>query len=318
MPTCEGYKDGVISLSGFGGTKPYTYSTDNINFNNTVGFANLPEGSYTFYIKDANACLNDTTIKLTGYPHILYNNVDVKDPSCFGFKDGMITLNMAGGVPPFTYQLTGGATQTDNHFDSLKQGTYAIRIKDSKGCYKDTTIMLLQPDKLVLKTTVIPNDCEGLDDGGGVEVTVTGGTQPYSYLWTTNPPNTASGIHGISNGKYLVYVHDDHSCQDSALALVAYDNCCKPFIPDAFTPNGDGRNDVYRVMFKGDMKLIGFSIFNRFGQRVFYTTDTKASWDGTFNGIKQDMGTYMYYIKAICGNKGDNVVEFKGDVTLIR
>ena len=66
------------------------------------------------------------------------------------------------------------------------------------------------------------------------------------------------------------------------------------------------------------MKLIHLSIYNRYGQRVYFSIYPDEGWDGTFNGVPQEMGTYIYFIKAICGSKGDNVVELKGDLTLIR
>jgi gliding motility-associated-like protein len=97
-----------------------------------------------------------------------------------------------------------------------------------------------------------------------------------------------------------------------------YDNCCKPFIPDAFTPNNDGKNDKARILFKGDLTLKLFSIFNRFGEVVFTTNDINDGWDGIYNGELQDIGTYNYYIKAICGNSSNNEVEYKGTITLIR
>jgi gliding motility-associated-like protein len=158
----------------------------------------------------------------------------------------------------------------------------------------------------------------GVDNGGGVKAVVTGGTAPYTYLWSTTPVQTADNITGMPNGPYVVYVTDAKNCRDTASALVAYDNCCKPFIPDAFTPNADGRNDKFHVLWKGDIQLLNFSVYNRYGQRIFYTTSTEAGWDGTWNSQPQDLGTYFYYIKMICGNGGDNVLEYKGDVTLIR
>src|SRR6202012_3327084 len=102
---------------------------------------------------------------------------------------------------------------------------------------------------------------------------------------------------------------------------VTYDDCCSPFIPDAFTPNNDGNNDIFKILFKGDMKIIVFSVYNRFGQVVFNlanTADLNQGWDGKLYGTPAEMGTYYYFAKLICGNKGDHIIELKGDVTLIR
>src|SRR5205807_2298256 len=99
------------------------------------------------------------------------------------------------------------------------------------------------------------------------------------------------------------------------LTPIVYDDCCKPFIPDAFTPNGDGKNDLFRVRFKGDMKLINLSIYNRYGQRVYYSIYIDQGWDGTYNNTPQDMGTYDYYLKAVCGNKSDHIITQHGNLT---
>ncbi len=319
QPTCEGFKDGVVSIVGVGGVTPYLYSTDNVTFNTVNGFAGLAEGSYTYYVKDSNNCKYDTTFSLVGYPHIRYT-VDITDASCWGYKDGKITFAVTGGVPPFQYhQITGDKPwQTSPTFDSLKMSSYAFQIKDSKNCVKDTTLFVDQPDLLQVRTLVTPNNCEGYDTEGGVRTEVTGGTTDYKYLWSNTPASTTPEITGMANGRYTVYVTDAHNCKDSSKVIVAYDNCCKPFIPNAFSPNGDGKNDKFRISLKGDMTLKTFIITNRYGQILFSTTDLSQGWDGVFNGRPQELGTYFYYVKAICGNKGDNEVEYKGDLTLVR
>jgi len=88
------------------------------------------------------------------------------------------------------------------------------------------------------------------------------------------------------------------------------------FVPSAFTPNGDGKNDIFKVGSISFQKLEEFRIFNRWGQEVFYTTDPKKGWDGTFNGQSQEMGVYNYIIRlAYPDGKVDT---YKGSVTLIR
>lgn len=321
-PTCEGFSDGVIILSATGGVTPYVFAKGSGGFSGTFTYPNLPEGLYTFHVKDANGCTRDTTIDLKGYPHILVSAPTIAPVRCFGESNGSITLNIGGGVQPLSYQkvkpLPAGPVTTDPLFDSLKVGRYSFIITDSKGCRKDTAFTVTEPERLVLTPVITPNDCEGLDDGGGVKIDAVGGTQPYSYLWSTNPVQTVPEIRGLPNGQYMVWVKDANGCTDSSRLDVLYDNCCKPFVPDAFTPNGDGLNDLFRIRYKGDMTLQHFSIYNRLGQRVFTTASKEQGWDGTYMGTRQDVGTYFYYIKIICGNRGDKTVEFKGDVTLIR
>lgn len=328
-PTCEGYKDGYVIFSGIGGTAPYQYAINTSAFDTAKLFPALPEATYTLHIKDANGCTHDTSVQLIGYPHILITDTKVNSASCFSYRNGMIDITATGGVQPLAYQVAGdlyppqfvwdtSASQSLSNWDSLIAGTYVVIVTDSKNCKKDTTLIVSQPDKIELSTTVHPNECVGPDTAGFVRVDVKGGTEPFSYLWSTNPPQTGAQVYRLENGKYMAWVKDANNCNDSILAVVVYDDCCKPFIPSAFTPNGDGLNDVFRIRFKGDMILKEFSVYNRFGTRVYSTTVLDQGWDGVWNNLPQEVGTYFYYVRAICGNKGDKEVELKGDVTLIR
>ncbi len=321
-PTCEGYKDGSVTLHSAGGTPPYTWSDDNINFSASASFTALGEGSYTFILKDANGCTADTTITLTGLPHIFVDSTGITEPLCYGSKDGIIVVAAGGGVSPFTYKLGApSVVNTTGIFKGLGSAGYVVTITDSRNCIKDTSLTMRQPDALSVTTTVFPNECKGSDNKGGVLANVSGGTQPYSYAWNTSPPAITAGITGLANGYYTVWVKDAHNCGDTARSEVVYDNCCTPFIPNAFTPNGDGKNDQFRILFKGDMLIVIFSVYNRFGQQVYSisnTNDQTLGWDGKFEGVDAEMGTYYYYAKIICGNKANHVVELKGDITLIR
>jgi gliding motility-associated-like protein len=115
---------------------------------------------------------------------------------------------------------------------------------------------------------------------------------------------------------YTVYGMDIHGCSDSASLTIdlTYGNI---FIPDAFTPNGDGLNDYFNIGNLGYYKLDEFSVYNRWGQRIFYTSNSESKgWDGTFNGIQQDMDVYNYLIVVTAPDGTGHT--FKGDVTLIR
>jgi gliding motility-associated-like protein len=316
-PTCEGYADGMVSVTATGGINPYKYAIDSSLFNNNNIFTKLKEGSYSIHVKDSNNCQSDTTIQLIGYPHILFDSAVTKSTSCWGLSDGSFTLFASGGNPPFKYSVVGFPdTVTIAHYDSLQAGNYVVTITDFTNCNKTVTVNIAQPDPISLQALVTPNDCIGLDTSGAVSVLASGGTQPYSYLWSTGASD--SSIHNLENGNYALLVTDKNNCKDSITSNVGYDNCCKPTIPNAFTPNGDGKNDVFYIIYKGDIELKEFSIYNRYGQKVFTTSNINMGWNGRVNDEPADLGTYYYYVKLICGNKKNNIVDFKGDVTLIR
>lgn len=92
--------------------------------------------------------------------------------------------------------------------------------------------------------------------------------------------------------------------------------CCNVALPTAFTPNNDGRNDVFRIITNGHQEIQAFVIVNRWGQKVFESHDQWKGWDGTFRGKNADIGVYNYYIKYLCSD--GQILEKKGDVVLMR
>jgi hypothetical protein len=314
--TCPGYKDGVASVNGTGGTAPYNYSIDGVNFGSNNVFTTIGAGTYTLTIKDANGCIKDTTVTITELPPLTFPNVTITPVSCYGFKDGKVTIVASGGKPSYLYLMVPATLySSQNTFNNLFAGAYTIKVKDSKNCLHDTLIQIPSPDSLQIQLQVTNNNCVGNANASIVSI-VQGGTQPYAYTW--NPFSNDPSIFNLTNGVYVLYVQDAHNCKDTATATVRFDNCCLPFIPNAFTPNNDGNNDRFRIKFVGDITIERFSIYNRWGQEVFFTKNPTDSWDGTYNDIPQDGGTFFYYLKGTCGNTSPTPLELKGDVTLIR
>jgi gliding motility-associated-like protein len=87
-------------------------------------------------------------------------------------------------------------------------------------------------------------------------------------------------------------------------------------VPSAFTPNGDGNNDVIYVKGWGIKKLLEFTIYNRWGERVFTTDDINQGWDGTFKGKPQNIDTYVYYAKGLLYSGKE--ISKKGTINLFR
>lgn len=112
-------------------------------------------------------------------------------------------------------------------------------------------------------------------------------------------------------------VESKYGCKASDSTFVNAEACCDMAMPNAFTPNGDKRNDVFRPIRDGRQEIITFRVVNRWGQVVFESANTDTQgWDGMFAGKIQDMGVYQYYIKYRCLD--NKMYELKGDVTLIR
>ncbi len=154
---------------------------------------------------------------------------------------------------------------------------------------------------------------------GSAKLTATGAV---SYNWS---PLTGMNNAGIANPvvsptaatMYTVTGTDDKGCinSDSVKVEILTIRNGENVVANAFTPNGDGKNDCFGIKYWGVIQKIEFSVYNRDGRRIFHTTTPGACWDGTFNGQPQPTGTYVYSIRALtqCG-----VIDRKGTVTLIR
>lgn len=142
------------------------------------------------------------------------------------------------------------------------------------------------------------------------------------YFWTPddgtlNNPNINHPVATpLQPTYYVVHGMTQFGCRDSAVVYVNVDFGMTEFIPSAFTPNGDGRNDVFRILNMKYQKLLDFRVYNRWGQQIFQTTDVSKGWDGTFNGTPQDMGVYNYVI--IVARPDGTEKTYTGAVSLIR
>lgn len=117
---------------------------------------------------------------------------------------------------------------------------------------------------------------------------------------------------------YMVQGMDKYGCRDTAYVTVLVDSTQQEFIPTGFTPNGDGKNDVFRAVGSKFQKLLEMRVYNRWGQQVFYTNNREVGWDGTYeDGKNADIGTYYYTIIVARPGYHENIV-YKGEVTLIR
>ena len=156
--------------------------------------------------------------------------------------------------------------------------------------------------------------------GSSIQLNVDGALY---YYWfpndgSLNNPNLnnpiATPIDSITT--YTVFGMTAFGCRDSAKVVVNLDNSMGVNIPNAFTPNNDGLNDFFRVSNLTYQKLIDLRVYNRWGILIYQTADPSKGWDGTYQGVLQDMGVYNYQI--ILGNVDGTQKVYKGNVTLIR
>lgn len=138
--------------------------------------------------------------------------------------------------------------------------------------------------------------------------------KPAQYFLSNNSPSV-TGV-AQKTGYIQLEVSNQWNCIVTDSLYIYAGPCCDVFLPDAFTPNGDGRNDIYFPIDIQQHKLIEFIIANRWGEIVYKTNEQGAGWDGKYKDTDLPVGTYHYYIRYVC--YGDEVNEKKGNFILLR
>jgi len=221
--SCVEISDGVISLApSTGGTGARTYSIDDNAYKaeaNPVQFSGLASGNYTLYTKDANGCKVTKSYFLPARPAISASFAVSHPISCNGDNDGALNLTPGGGTGPYTFKWSTNETTED--IAGLVDNLYTVAIKDTKGCMKSFDYDLQQPAVLTLQPVVMSYygfgvSCKGSTDGS-IDLTVQGGTGPFTYAWST--ASTQEDIANLAPGNYDVHVTDAHGCQASSLKI---------------------------------------------------------------------------------------------------
>lgn len=211
MPTCNGGTDGGINLQVSGGTPPYTFSWENGPFTNDNTYTGLAVGDYPVTIRDANGCEADLVIPVRELELQLTSlEESIVDPSCTGFSDGAITIDIANGQPPYQYDFNdGGGFANSNVRTGLTAGTYIVDAVDANGCVGQFVLTLNDPPPLEISFGLLGISCFGEADAVLTAVG-TGGTGSYSYRWEDN--STGAVRNNLGEGVYAVTITDANGC----------------------------------------------------------------------------------------------------------
>ncbi|MHC1707832.1 MAG: gliding motility-associated C-terminal domain-containing protein [Bacteroidales bacterium] len=315
-PLCPDSCDGsaVVNLSG--GIPPFSFLWSN---GDTTSFTTgLCAGTYTVTVTDSATCVSIATIVLLDPPDLLIT-LNKTDIPCEEVCNGQLTALVGGGSSPYHYFWSTG--QSSDEISGLCQGTYSLTVTDDHDC-PDTASISIGISSIFqdIEAYAVPDTIyQGLSTQLFATL-LTGCT----YLWS---PASRLSDPAIFNpiakpevtSLYTLTITDPFGCQyvDSVKVIVKEVICREPYIyiPNAFTPNGDNKNDV--ILVQGNfIEELQIAIYDRWGNRVFETTDPKTSWDGNYNGNACEPGVYVYYLEVGCYNK--ERFRKKGNITLIR
>ncbi|MBL0343394.1 MAG: SprB repeat-containing protein [Bacteroidetes bacterium] len=206
--SCFEGNNGSINLSASGGTAPYSYNWS--NGQSTQNLSGLVVGTYTVTISDANGCSSIQSATVTQPAAALNSSVgSSQNVNCFGGNNGTVNLNVSGGTSPYTYVWSNG--QITQNLAGLSSGTFTVTVTDVKGCTSVLSTAITQPASALSSALNVTQDvnCFG-GNNGTIDLTVNGGTGPYTYNWSNG--QSTQDLTGLSSETYSVTVTDAKGC----------------------------------------------------------------------------------------------------------
>ena len=213
---CYGDSSGYATVTQSGGTPPYSY-TWTPNSDNSPSATGLRAGNYSVTITDVNGCNSASTITISEPSPIAMNLVSSVDVSCFGGSDGSAVLTTTGGTSAYTYQWPSSSV-TGPSENNLSSGNYNVEVTDVNNCKDTISIAINQPAVLSSSVSSTNTKCFGSMDGFAA-ATPSGGTGPYTFLWS--PGNSSTNLYtGVSSGNYDVTITDSKGCTYTSSAII--------------------------------------------------------------------------------------------------
>jgi gliding motility-associated-like protein len=335
---CFGDEAGIAEAMVDGGTPGYTFQWS--NGGNAAKQTELAADSYYLTITDANGCIHLDSVFISA-PQRVRADLTIKNVSCFGDRDGSISITPIGGTPPFTYSLDGQQFFGSSTLIALEADDYDVYIKDINGCVFSIPATVEEPPKLTVDILVwnesveeyvveygsrIPLLADIENAQGNVFFTWDAaycgtleqdtmsdctGTLTSSALWST--PDYSND--------YFVLAIDSMGCEAEDHLQVHVTKVRRVVVPTGFSPNESGTNDRLVVHGKSGTMIKLFQVFDRWGELVFQDVDIPINelsrgWDGTFKSKEMPPGVYAWYLEA---EYEDGMTEnFRGETTLIR
>jgi gliding motility-associated-like protein len=324
-PSCPGEIDGMLTVTTTGGNgPPFTYTWQNTNSQSETA-AGLDVGDYSITVSDENGCLDTASATLVTNPPIEFVLSEPDTPNCSGGTvPYQIDTIFGGGGGPYQYRV--GPSGFVNLGDSIpvNEGQQPLTIVDANGCSVDTFIVV--PERQQIDIVLAPTQEIRLGESLQLMPSITGPFPIVAYMWSPseglsctdcpNPEVTPGG-----NTTYVLVVTDENGCTAQASTLVTTNTLREIYIPNAFSPDGNGINDVFRVYSgPGVSQINSFQIYDRWGNLLWEGRELAPSgggspgWDGSAKGRQVGLGVYAYKAEILFID--GRIITYRGDVAI--
>jgi gliding motility-associated-like protein len=316
---CNGNNTGSAWVTASGGVGNYTYSWTTLPVQTSDTAVNLTAGTYTCFITDANGCSIQKIFNITQPPPLVLTSVfTIAD--C-GIPNGNATVSVTGGNGPYTYSWNTNPVQTTAAASNLANGNYTVYVVDANNCTANMSIAVIDANDPVAQFTVTPTVTSISDPNFSftdLSVNATSWTWSFGDPGDSSTSNLQNPTHTYSDtGTFcIMLIVSNAVCSDTTVNCVVVQPELSIFVPNAFTPNGDGKNDVFMPLgeFIGEFQMY---IFDRWGNNIFKSTDTKIGWDGKANGGTKTAQEDTYVWVIYCVDPQNREHKYVGHVSLI-
>lgn len=314
-------KTDSITLTPVSQALQYRWSPETGLSSATVKYPNAsPEESITYKVTaNLGKCQDSTSIhiKVAPYPEVVATG---DTTICFAATAQLHATTVASTVKWTPANSLLYANTLNPIAGPQSTTTYYVTVSDTLGCPKSVSDSVLIT--VIPKVQAFAGDDTSVVSGQPLQLEATGGVY---YTWSPSTGLSGTSIadpvatlySDLDSITYTVRVSTVEGCYaEDQITVKIYSTQPEIFVPSGFTPNADGKNDVFRPILAGMRRLVYFSVYNRYGELMFSTSEEGAGWDGTYGGVKQASGTYVYMAEAI--DYKNVTVTRKGTIVLIR
>ncbi len=324
--SCGG-NDGQIEFVVTGGVEPILYSiTNGAGFQNDPDFDGLSANMYYLLVRDANVCERIDSVLITRTLATL-TVLEIESAFC-GDNTGAVSVDVDYNGT-FEYSITGIAGwRPDSLFSNLNPGNYSVTARNATNCTGTIDIVIPDDSDLNLQVTGVQAVSCPLFDNGKVNSQLTNGSTPFEFRLNGEQPQDNGNYDELSTGDYSLTVIDSRGCKERfdftvnvSFLTIASDCPCEFFVPNAFTPDADGLNDLFRGVPSCPISDYTMRVFDRWGSEIFTSKIATEAWNGGSSGYYGKPGIYFYKISFRWGEARNESLELQtksGFIQLIR
>ena len=318
--SCFGESDGSIQAE-VSGTAPFTYmwSTGDTE----ASIAGIIAGSYSVTVTDGNGCTTSGEIILFE-PDRFTIGLEISHPDCFNSDDGSISINQTGGIAPIKYSINEVNFQSSPMFVNLTSGIYTITVLDANDCVAKEILWINAPLMVSVELgdnmQLIPGDTVVINAIVNVPFDSLASVEWNGLMNPDCPGCLTQAVAPIITTTYSISVSTLDGCHDEDALTLFVENDNNVYVPNIFSPNGDGVNDEFVISIKnGVEKITSFIIYDRWGNVLYERVNAlpgEIRWDGTFHDQVINPGVFAYRLILEYGGGEQDVLY--GDLTIVR